>query len=293
MALIQDYAVQEEITFSQTTVGLGTVTLTSGTWDNVSGLRAGYRFLLDSGEGEAILTEDPVFQSGSLEVNILLPLLSLTYPSGDWSLRVPRTKEVKDYLTREIKTTKLLPEYYDSLQNVAIDELHDGITRLRNIRRWNVMDQEYLDVFLQTLGITFQTDEFDIETRRRFVKEFPAFTEISGTRFFLDYLSFTIGAQFTMDHLWSNNYKDFVKREDIPGGDETGWYPTNHIQLNLDTQAFGVISTKLIVDMFYLLASVPLVLDRINQDLLSESVEISVATLGNYETYFTAEDTTP
>ena len=292
--LVQDYALADTVTFSQTTTGLATATLSTLDWSSVSGLRTGFRFLVDTDDaGEAILIEDPQFQSNVLNINIIKPLATTVYAAGAWKLRVPRTKEVKDYLPRNAKSTLILPEYMDSLQDVSIDELHDAITRLRNIRRWNVMDPEFLDLFLQTLGIVFKSEQFDTETRRRFVKELPKFLEIKGTRFYLNYLSFVVGALFTIDELWSNDYMQFIKRTEIPGGNETGWYPTNHVQLNFDATVFGVIDTQTIIDLFYILSSVPLVLQRINQELNLPTIEVQSPTLLTSTEYLTFTDITP
>ena len=290
--LVQDYSLADTITFGATTVGPTTVTLSTLDWSGVSGLRAGFRFLLDNEEGEAIVLDDPQFQSSSLTVNIIKPLLSTSYTSGNWVLRVPRTKEVKDYLPRNVKTSLILPEYLDSLQDVSIDELHDAIIRLRNIRRWDVMDQEYLDVFLQSLGMVIQTEEFNEETRRRFVKELPAFLELKGTKFFINYLSFVIGAIFTVDELWSNDYSTFVQRSEIPGSEE-GWYPTNHVELELDSNIFGILEVDLIISIFYVLASTPLVLQRINQTLTFPLIEVQSPSIVTTEEFVTFVDITP
>jgi hypothetical protein len=291
--LVQDYSTASDITFGATAVGPTTVTLTSGVWSDISGIRAGYRFLVDDEAGEAFILDDPAYESTELNVIIIKPLLSTTYTSGNWALRVPRTKEVKDYLPRRERTTLILPDYMDSLQNVSIDELHDAAIRLRNIRRWNVMDPEYLEVFLQSLGLVFQTDEFDTETIRRFVKELPTFLELSGTKFYINYLGLVLNSVFTLDHLWSNNYIDFIPRDDIPGGNEEGWYPTNHVRLTVDAGLFGVLDTQTVVDLFYTLSSVPLVVQSLEQFLPLPDINVQSPSLITSEEFTTFTDITP
>lgn len=294
MTLVQNYATTSDITFGTSAVGPTTVTLTTGAWSDISGVRAGYRFLVDPDDtGEAFILDDPQFKSNELNVIIIKPLLSTTYISGDWALRVPRTKEVKDYLPKREKTTLILPDYMDSLQNVSIDELHDAIVRLKNIRRWNVMDPEYLEVFLQSLGLVFQTDEFDTETTRRFVKELPTFLELSGTKFYINYLNLVLDSLFQLDHLWSNDYIEFVKRDEIPGGDEEGWYPTNHVRLTVDAGLFGIIDTQTVIDLFYILSSVPLVLQTLEQILPLPDIEVQSPSLITSEEFTTFTDITP
>lgn len=291
MTLVQNYALLDTITFSSTSVGIATVTLSTLNWSEISGLRAGYRFLVDSNGGEAFVLDDPQFESKVLNVTIIKPLLTTIYTSGTWVLRVPRTKEVKDYLPRNARTSLILPEYLDSLQDVCIDELQDSIIRLRNIRRWNVMDPEFLDIFLQSLGMKFQTEEFDLETRRRFVKELPTFLELNGTRFFTNYLSFVVGALFTSVELWSKDYLTFIPYADIPILDLPLYYPTNHVSLSFDIDAFGVIEPALIISIFYTLASVPLVLHSINQELVSDNLLIIGSSIGHYHAMYTADET--
>lgn len=293
MTLVTDYALTEDINFDTTTIGPATVTLSSSTifWSDISGIREGFRFILPN-DGLAVVSKDPQFQSSNIEVNITQSLTGTNYVSGDWVLRVPATKEIKDYLPRNVKSTLLLPDYNDSLQNVSIDEIQDAIRRLRNIRRWNIMDKEYLDVFLQTMGMTFKSELFDEETRRRFIKELPTFLQLSGTKFFINYLSFVIGASFIITELWSNDYKDFIERDDIPGGDETGWYPTNHVELEFDANFFGILDVELIIQIFYILASTPLVLQRILQNLTSE-LTVQPYSQGGLQIWYTGQDTTP
>ena len=43
MTLVQNYALLDTITFSSTSVGIATVTLSTLNWSEISGLRAGYR----------------------------------------------------------------------------------------------------------------------------------------------------------------------------------------------------------------------------------------------------------
>ena len=291
--LVQDYSTTSDITFGATVVGPTTVTLSTGVWSDISGIRAGYRFLVDDEEGEAFILNDPAYESTELEVLIIKPLLSTAYTAGNWTLRVPRTKEVKDYLPRREKTTLILPDYMDSLQNVSIDELHDAAIRLRNLRRWDVMDKEFLEPFLQSLGLVFQTDEFDTETVRRFIKEVPSFLELSGTKFYINYLSLVLDTIFELDHLWSNDYIQFIPRADIPGGNEEGWYPTNHVRLTIDAGLFGIIDAQTVIDLFYILSSVPLVLQTLEQVVPLPDIEVQSPSLITSEEFTTFTDITP
>lgn len=260
-------------------------------WSSISGIRNKFRIMTNDG-GLIELSSDPQFRVSSTPVEVLISPLNLYYNSNDWKLRVPATNKVSDYLPRHIKSSLILPEYLDSLQNISIDELHDSIIRLRNLRRWNVMDSDYLDLYLQTMGMYFKSEIFDIETKRRFIKELPAFLELSGTKYTFNYLSFVVGALFEAKHLWSKDYIDFILEEDIPVIDQDLYYPTNHVQLNFDINAFGTLDPRLIIEIFYVLASVPLVLERINQELESNSVNVNTIMTATYEVYMIADDVT-
>jgi hypothetical protein len=273
MSLKTDYATPVALYFSQASPGEAIATLDTGDWSSISGLRAGYRIFISDTHFVDII-EDPRLQSADIKVNILDTLPGVSILSGDWQVYVPSTRSVVEYLPRHVKNTLILPEYFDTFQQQFLDELHDSAMRLRNLRRWDVMDQEYLDVFLQTMGMFFKSEAFDVETKRRFVKELPKFLEISGTQFFSNYLSFVAGADFTPYPLWSNDYSNFIKREEIPGGDETGWYPTNHVQLDFSALAYGTLDPNLVIKIFYVLASAPLVVERIEQTFDSETISI-------------------
>lgn len=285
--LVQDYAPNDTITFDSIAIGDTVATLTATEWSSLSGIREGFRILTDDGDGEAVLLRDPQFQSLSVPVRIISPPSGLSFTGGNWSLRVPETKKVVDYVPRHIKNTLIIPEYLESFQEVSIDELNDAIIRLRNLRRWDVMDQEYLAPFLQTLGMFFQYEAFDTETVRRFIKELPFFLELSGTRFFSNYLSFVVGAVFTVTELWSSDYKTFIEESEIPAGQEDLYYPTNHVKLSVDSEQFGTFDPQTIIDLFYTLASVPLVLDSISQTFEAEPLVVSGTTSGVYEIYYT------
>ena len=296
MALVQNYAPSEDLTVSQLIVGPATATLPVTEWSSLSGVRRGYRIFTDpdtANEGEALLLSDPQFQSLTVDILIIKPIQNLTTTSGNWSLRVPATREVKEYLPRHIRNTLLIPEYYDSIQDVTIDEINDAVQRFRNFRRWDVMDQEYLDLFLQTMGMFFKSEQFDIETRRRFIKELPTFIELAGTKFFINYLSFVVGAFFEIRELWSTDYENFIIQGDIPVGLEDQYYPTNHVELEVDANSFGIVNVDLVIDIFYVLASVPLVLQRINQILLFPDIQVQSPTLIQTEEYVTFTDITP
>lgn len=265
----------------------------SSEWSSISGIREGFRILTDDNQGEAVLLQNPQFQSNSVAVNVILSPSSTLFEASDWILRVPSTNPVGDLVPRHIKNSLILPEYFDSLQKVSVDEIQDAAIRLRNIRRWDVVDEEYLDVFLQTLGMFFKSDVFTAETKRRFIKELPAFLELSGTKYTFNYLMFVTGVIFTNDQLWTMDYKDFILEGDIPGGQEDLYYPTNHVQLNSSIESFGVIEPQTIVDIFYILASVPLVLQHVNQILVADLLNVIPTFLGVWEVYYTAEDITP
>ena len=290
MTLRTNFALSDTITFDFITSGPAVVTLSTLDWSSISGIRKGFRIITDGGLGEAILDEDPQFQSKSVNVIIIKDLSGFSYAPNNWDLFVPASKKIGDYVPRSVKPTLLLPEYWESVQDIFIDELQDCANRIRNIRRWEAMDQEYLDVFLQTLGMFFKSETFDTETKRRFIKELPAFLEMSGTKYTFNYLSFVVGALFEVKQLWSKDYKAFILVEDIPPAEIKDYYPTNHVQLTFDSEVFGVIDPSTVLDIFYVLASLPLVLQSINQGLIAEELIVNATLAGMYEAYYTASE---
>lgn len=290
MTLVQDYAPSETLTLSGLGPGFETATLPTIEWSSISGIRAGFRILENAtGGGEALLTQNPQFQSLVVEVQIITPFLSASLAPGAWTLRVSRGRAVGTYVPPHVQTTEVLPDYFASLQDISIDEVQDAVIRLRNLRRWDKMDVEFLDVFLQSMGMFLNTEEFDEETRRRLVKELPTFLEIAGTENFLGYLGFSVGALFTATELYTKDYVDFIREVDIPAPEVNDFYPTNHVDLDFDATIFGVIADKTILDTFYQLASLPLVIQRINQQFISVTLTV-IGTAGGYSVeIYTAE----
>ena len=289
MALVQDYSPPEDLALSAIGPGIVDATLTTE-WSSISGIRKGFRIIEDvTGGGEAFVITDPQFQALTVEVQVIKAFTSTTILSANWILRVPRQREVGTYVPPHVQNTEVLPDYFAILQDVSIDEVQDAIIRLRNLRRWDKMDVEFLDVFLQSMGMFLNTEEFDEETRRRLVKELPTFLEISGTENFLSYLGFSVGALFTATELYTKDYKDFVRLPDVPAIEVNDYYPTNHVDLDFDATIFGAIADQVILDTFYQLASLPLVIQRINQQFISVTLFV-VGTAGGFSVeVYTAE----
>jgi len=272
-----DYALPDTIALSATSVGLATATLATTEWSDVSGLRVGYLITTPDG-GQALITKEPQHQSPIVDIQIIQPFGNLSYTSGQWTLGVPRGRHVNTYIPSYVGRTLIIPEYLDSLQDTFIDEIQDSITRLRNIRRWDKMDSDYLDLFLQTMGMVINSEQFDLETRRRLINELPAFVEVSGTENFLKYLGFSVGAQFEATQLWTKDYKSFIVEADIPPLEVDDYYPTNHVTLEFDAVVYGAIDPNIISDLFYSLASTPLVLDNIFQSITSDPLVVQGVT---------------
>ena len=123
MTVKTDYAPFEGITFDTTSVGEATATLDNSEWSTLSGIREGYIITTDSGNGKAVITRDVQFQSLSVPIKIIESPTGLSHAAGNWSLFVPETKKIGDYAPRHIKSSLILPEYWNSLQDIFIDEI--------------------------------------------------------------------------------------------------------------------------------------------------------------------------
>lgn len=94
------------------------------------------------------------------------------------------------------------------------------------------------------------------------------YMEGKGTEAFMNFYSYCIGALFSVDMLWTEDYVYFYQESDplvgTPVYDGGTWYPTSHVEITYDFVKFGVFSSEDMLDFFYYVAPINLVLRRVN-----------------------------
>lgn len=208
--------------------------------------------------------------------------------SSNWEILVPRALNSKKYLPFNMRTKKFFPEIISAYDEEVIDEVRDGIHRVRNLRDWRTMDSDYLGQAIRNLGLTIATDQYSEDVKRRIVRDFKTFIEIAGTEQYTDLLGFVVGGVLRSEPLWTSDYVDFIRKDEIPSGQESDYYPTNHVTLIYDATKFSNLSDRELRDVFYILASLVLVLENIIQETVSPLTVAVSADVGKTSIYYTS-----
>jgi hypothetical protein len=140
--------------------------------------------------------------------------------------------------------------------NAAGDVWHERVLR---IQQANTIGFNYFDSNI------FTDDVYDA-----FVKQAAQFFPEKGTGTFTSFLGFCLNAVLDMASLWSEDHKLFYTDSEVAslvGFNEVyeggTYYPTPHIELTIDAESSSTVSIDKLVELFYFLAPINLVIERI------------------------------
>jgi len=259
---------QASIILSGTIRGETTAQIIGGLrWSNFKGLGVGFKIVAGDYpyESVAVFLEDPQFKADTVLVNITVPFNDNVLPPGKWRFDVPEGTNFNEegYTPGYFRQSDLLAAIMKDMRKHVVEPSQYLSERMRDFRKWDRIDAEFLGPLGSTMGLTIRMDRFDDEARRRAIHEWIQFCEYAGTESFMGFEGYVLDTIFTLEHLWTNNYKNFVPIELVT---DSSYYPTNHVSLRYDANIFDIFNPediKYIYDLFYKLASVPLVLESL------------------------------
>jgi hypothetical protein len=241
--------------------------------------------------GMAVLNEDPQYHVSTVGIDIITPFPKWILPSDEWQMHIPLGTDYNSvvYTPNYFRQSTLLSAFMKDMRKFVVSESTYLTQRAGDLRRWDRMPPDFLGPFIETVGCYLNISLLDNESRRRLAYEWKEFLLYAGTQYFIDFLAYVYDTHLYVDATWTNDYRDFVlpgglchlgRDPSRPGtlkliGDEyfcvsndghtvdTGYYPTNHVVVTYDLNKFDIYDEEiygLLLDTFYKLASVPLVL---------------------------------
>lgn len=264
-AIAQDYAADDSLALSLDEDGNWFATLDETYWSDLgeTSVYAGFRLI--SGDGLAIINEDPQYHVRTVGVNIISPFSTWTMYSGQWHLYIPLGTDFNRSVTTPnyFRSSDLLTAVMSDARKFVVAESQYLTTRAGDLRKWNKIPAAFLDQLLATLGSYLRLDKLDSEGRRRLAFEWIRFLLYAGTEYFVDFLGYVYDTHFGIEALWTNDYRNFIS---YSSDFDNSYYPTNHVALTYKVEDWDIDDYdqwSLIIDTFYKLASVPLVLQTL------------------------------
>ena len=188
-------------------------------------------------------------------------------------------KVFNDTPYRDIKR-QLIP--YGVQQNPAWSKLGDAMSgflrsavdaplrELRNVRNSEGQSRTIAIRNAKLLGFNYMNDELTNDDVDRISNYVGMYYPKAGTAETFRFLSFVKNTRFEISCLWSQG-PDYMEGFHVtPGGItvlqdpvETSWYPTSHVEMAYSIRHAGFSSLDKLIDMFYYLAPIHLVLERL------------------------------
>jgi hypothetical protein len=277
--LIQPFFIKGEIApgssqYQASTITLGsgdrgditTATISPQRWSDFSGLRTGFRIYSGDKQSIAIVLQDPQYRNDTIQIQIIEPFFDLVLYLGNWHIDVPEGTNFNDpqYTPNYFRASDILSATMKDFKKFVVEPVQYQTERMRDFRRWDRVDSEFLSPLARTMGMNIRLDRMDREARRRAIHEWTGFCQYAGTEAFIDFEGYSIDTIFSIEHLWTNDYKNFIVKD--PGITYPAYYPTNHVALRYDANVWDITNSedlRYIYETFYQLASVPLVLQYI------------------------------
>lgn len=163
------------------------------TFDNlakvcVDDLRPGF-LIREKDNAGCLMVVDTVYETNKIKT-IQIQNFSKTILSADqYFLEVPEAKSIVDYLSEYDKKFMLLPEVLKIFQRVILDEIHDEVERVKNIRSLRKVDSEHINKLIQLLGMDLNIKNLNIKQRQELLDEINEFYRTAGVKSSYNYFN--------------------------------------------------------------------------------------------------------
>ena len=266
-AIAQEYASDDYLTIAEDEDGNWFATLDDTYWSDLgqTSVYAGFRIVCE--DGLAYINEDPQHHVKTVPITLVTPFSVWRMYPGQWHLYIPLGTDFNAPVNSPnyFRSSDLISVYMRDVQKYVVSESQYLTNRAGDLRKWNRIPSEFLDQLLATIGCYLRLDQLDSEARRRLSFEWIRFTLYAATEYFVDFLGYIYDTHFGIEALWTKDYRNFVYFQEPPDWDDS-YYPTNHVALLYKGDDWNVDDPNqrsLIIDTFYKLASVPLVLEAL------------------------------
>ena len=202
--------------------------------------------------------------------------------------------DYKAYLPSNYSDNPLWSDLFDEIQELAEDFFHDPSTELANIRNSRNLDTKSLQdiVYLyrnsNQLGYEFLRDFFTEEDYDVLYSFASLFFNRRSTRSLQGFISYLLGTRFELNQLWTNSaatddYTRFFTRAQLSDTDliTNGgtYYNTSQVELSFDATLNSQQDDDRIRELFYNLAPIWLVLNRVTPSSIRDETLVFSAPL--------------
>ena len=147
----------------------------------VDNIRAGFIIKELTGYGEAVVV-DTDYETTKLRCIRISDFYKTNYTKDEYYFRVPEYKNIVNYLAEYDREFEFLPEVLTVFQRLLLDEIHDTIKRLRDMRSIQKVDSVNINRLLFLLGCNLNIKTLTKKQRRELIEELNEFYRIVGTR---------------------------------------------------------------------------------------------------------------
>lgn len=154
----------------------------------VDDLRPGF-IIYEKDRAGKLLIVDTEYESRRIKTLTLEPFSAQIYSKDEYYLEVPEAKSIIDYLSDYDKKFTMLPEILRVFQRVILDEIHDEINRVKNIRNIKTVDSAHVHKLISLLGMDLDIKHLNIKQMQEAMEELTGFYRIVGTKNSLNYFN--------------------------------------------------------------------------------------------------------
>lgn len=147
----------------------------------VDDLRPGF-MIIEKDRAGRLLIVDTDFETNKLKTRTLEDFSTTFYSKDDYYLEVPEAKSITDYLSEYEQKFEMLPDILRIFQRVLLDEIHDEVERIKNIRSVRKVDSQHIYKLLHLLGMSLDVKRLNLKQMTEIMDELNEFYRIAGTK---------------------------------------------------------------------------------------------------------------
>lgn len=189
------------------------------------------------------------------------------------------------FLSGVVAQTPFWQQFADTISEISDVHVVHPRRRLQNIREPEGLERQYLVANLRQLGFDYQSALLTDDDYRRLMHMWSLYLPENGTKEFVNFLGYIKRTRFQIEQLWTKDYKNFLEPYAVPEGQKiteinTGYYPSSHVRLYYDAEQFPIQDFSDVYPLFYKIAPIHLVLERIIGSVYSLPQDVTIVAAG-------------
>lgn len=193
--------------------------------------------------------------------------------------------DYRRFLSGVVAGTPFWQQLADTITEISDVHVVQPRRRLQNIREPEGLERQYLVANLRQLGFDYQSALLTDDDYRRLMHMWSLYLPENGTKEFVNFLGYIKRTRFEIQQLWTKDYKSFIESYAVPDGQKitetnTGYYPSSHVRLYYDAEMFPIRDFSDVYPLFYKIAPIHLVLERIVGSVYSLPQDVTIVAAG-------------